>query len=320
VAGCRTTGRVDDEPQRSWWERRPLWLRIVIIMGAVGAFLLIWWLLPPLLYSREEAPDEAARLKAITDTRTALLAGLVGIGALGTLWLNARTQRFTAETLRISEAHFRLAERSQKESFELTERGHLTDRYAKAIEQLGDDNLDCRLGGIYALEQLATDSTRDRDQATIVEVLSAFVRVHSDPVYRFRHHLSWLKQEMVKDAKEERDKAEEHVGKVPLPVDVQAAVTVLGRLTGQANLFDAYLREVQLVGADLTEANLTGADLTGANLTGAKLGGVIWTNKTIWPSEELRKEIQAVSEEVKTVTGVTAFRVQERYGVPSSIA
>jgi hypothetical protein len=43
--------------------------------------------------------------------------------------------------------------------------------------------VDVRLDGIYALEQLAVDSHRDRDQATIVEVLSAFTRVHSDPAY-----------------------------------------------------------------------------------------------------------------------------------------
>ena len=102
-------------------------------------FILTWWLLPPLLYAATS--DEAVRIKAITDTRTALLAGLVGIGALGTFFVNARTQRFTAETLRISEANFELAERSQKESIRLAERGHLTDRYTKAIEQLGSSLL-----------------------------------------------------------------------------------------------------------------------------------------------------------------------------------
>ena len=107
---------------------------------------------------------ENARLNAITTTRAALLVGFVGLGALGTFWLNSRVYRITART------------------FELTERGHLTDRYAKAIEQLGNDNVDVRLGGIYSLEQIAADSSRDRDQATVVEVLSAFVRVHSDPV------------------------------------------------------------------------------------------------------------------------------------------
>ena len=155
-AGCRTNTQVsDDKPEQPRWERRPLWLRILIILGAAVAFVLIWVLIPPLLYG--SVVDEPARLKAITDTRTALLAGLVGIGALGTFWVNARTQRFAAQTLRISEANLRLAERSQKESFELTERAHLTDRYAKAIEQLGNDNVDVRLGGIYSLEQIAAD-------------------------------------------------------------------------------------------------------------------------------------------------------------------
>jgi hypothetical protein len=70
----------DGKLEQSWWESRPPWVRISIIVGAVLVFILIWWLLPPLLYAATS--DEAVRVKAITDTRTALLAGLVGIGAL----------------------------------------------------------------------------------------------------------------------------------------------------------------------------------------------------------------------------------------------
>jgi hypothetical protein len=33
----------------------------------------------------------------------------------------------------------------------------VTDRYTKAIEQLGSDRLDVRIGGIYALERVARD-------------------------------------------------------------------------------------------------------------------------------------------------------------------
>jgi hypothetical protein len=58
----------------------------------------------------------------------------------------------------------------------------LTDRYSKAIEHLGDSKVDVRLGGIYALERVAADSPTDR--SAIIEVLCAFVRVHTDPVYR----------------------------------------------------------------------------------------------------------------------------------------
>jgi len=37
--------------------------------------------------------------------------------------------------------------------------------------------LDLRLGGIYALERIARDSEADR--ATIAEVLTAYIRIHS---------------------------------------------------------------------------------------------------------------------------------------------
>ena len=39
------------------------------------------------------------------------------------------------------------------------------------------DNLDVRIGGIYALERIARDSARDH--STIMEVLAAFIREHS---------------------------------------------------------------------------------------------------------------------------------------------
>ena len=63
-------------------------------------------------------------------------------------------------------------------NFSLARQGQVTDRYTKAIEQLGSDKgLDVRIGGIYALERIARDSPRDHP--TIMEVLAAFIRDHS---------------------------------------------------------------------------------------------------------------------------------------------
>jgi hypothetical protein len=50
----------------------------------------------------------------------------------------------------------------------------VTDRYTKAIEQLGSDRFDVRVGGIYALECIARDSPRDH--LAVLEVLAAFIR------------------------------------------------------------------------------------------------------------------------------------------------
>jgi len=256
--------------QQSWWQRRrPLILRTLGFAGAVvlvAGFVWLWWRGVPALYRDAGGGEdgENARLSAVTTTRAALLAGFVGLGALGTFWLNSRVYRITART------------------FELTERGHLTERYSKAIEQLGDEKLDVRLGGIYALEQIATDSPRTRDQATIVEVLSAFVRVHSDPLYQYRASLPESVEP--EPLEQQRDRAAEYVAQLAKPpVDIQAAVTVLGRLpdrpaVSRGDLSDASLNRFNLLqanftGAILSEADLSGADLNGADLNGAKLRG-----------------------------------------------
>ena len=61
---------------------------------------------------------------------------------------------FTSQTLRVSQE------------------GQITDRFTKAIGQLGDTHLEVRLGGIYALERIAKDS--EKDHWTVMEVLTAF--------------------------------------------------------------------------------------------------------------------------------------------------
>jgi hypothetical protein len=143
----------------------------------------------------------------------------------------------------------------------LTRQGQFTDRYSKAVEQLGTpgvSNVTVRLGGIYALQRLAHDSKDDK--GTIIEVLAAFVR---DPVGR------------------PKSTPPRNVVTPPSPTDVAAALTVLDRLRGlpgvdlhgadlrRAQLSETDLRSAALQNAYLTDANLTSANLTEARLTGA---------------------------------------------------
>jgi hypothetical protein len=55
-----------------------------------------------------------------------------------------------------------------------TQEGQITDRFTKAIDQLGKDTLAVRLGGIHALERIAIDS--EADHWAVMEVLTAFIR------------------------------------------------------------------------------------------------------------------------------------------------
>src|SRR5262249_28259945 len=56
----------------------------------------------------------------------------------------------------------------------VAEEGKLTERFSKAVELLGSEKLDVRLGGIYALERIAQDS--QKDHWSVMEILTAFVR------------------------------------------------------------------------------------------------------------------------------------------------
>lgn len=85
----------------------------------------------------------------------------------------------------------------------------MTDRYTRAIEQIGSDkSLPVRIGGIYALERVARDSPRD--QPTVMEVLAAFIREHSGE--------QWQRAEAAAEPPERTTRP-----------DVQAAIAVIGR-------------------------------------------------------------------------------------------
>jgi hypothetical protein len=108
----------------------------------------------------------AQRIQAIDDARGRLLQLAAGIVAVGALFYNARNHIVSRRT------------------YELTERGQVTDRYARAVEQLASKSIEIRLGGIYALERIARDSPSD--QQTIVDVLCAYVRNYSTFRPRYR--------------------------------------------------------------------------------------------------------------------------------------
>src|SRR5450759_3037418 len=176
------------------WAAPLLKLPGAIVMTAVGIAAVVlaaaasWWLLVPAadwLAHHDVGSAKGPLLQTARDAaRGRLLTLGAGLFAAGVLIYTART-------------------------FGLSREGQVTDRYTKAIEQLGSDKLDVRIGGIYALERVARDSAKDHP--TVMEVLAAFIREHS--------HDQWPAARLGSDA-------------VPLRrtrPDVQGGVTVIGR-------------------------------------------------------------------------------------------
>ena len=173
---------------------------------------------------------------------------LTGLLVLAGLYWTSRRVLAAEDNVRVAQDNVRVAEE-----------GHITDRFTKAIAQLGDTEMAIRLGGIYALERIAKDS--EKDHGPIMEVLTAYVR-----------------------EKAPRQEEDPQNAPAPLPTDLQAILTVLGRreTTGKnrgtdrldlnhTRLTRADLRGAELGGVNLYEADLRGADLRDANLSGADL-------------------------------------------------
>jgi uncharacterized protein YjbI with pentapeptide repeats len=250
----------------------------LVAVAVVLATLLVLavWVLPSVLTGKGEAEN---------DVRATLLQGLAGLVLATGLY-------FTAQTLRLNRE-------SAARTYRLEREGQITERFTRAIDQIGRDRPDeVRLGGIYALERIARES--EDDHGPIMEVLTAYVREHA----------RWPAPAADAD---EGPSAEDRAEDRPVSTDAQAVIAVLGRrklgrqehdlnlssahlrqarfakgpdeghfekaiLRGahleDAELVETLLTEANLAGASLTgKANLAGADLTGANLTGANFTG-----------------------------------------------
>jgi uncharacterized protein YjbI with pentapeptide repeats len=229
---------------------RTRWLKIWRLAWPLLVGLLILtlgWLfiftVPNHLVHADNVPDPAERAKLRHDDRATLLQGLTVILLLLGAGVSLRQLHINRE-------------------------GQVTERFTRAIEQLGSEKIDMRLGAIHALERIAKNSRDDRK--AIVEILTAFVRVHSP----------W--PPVLPDQTPPGTPIEDVQSLGARAADVQAAMTVLGRGAisredgtsrelAYIDLRKANLAHIRLPAAVLRGTHLEGAILTGANLQGAYL-------------------------------------------------
>jgi len=214
---------------------------------------------------RIEAVTE--RLTLQNEARTTLLQGLGG----AVLLIGAY---FTYRQLRISREQLLHTVEANRQQLRVTQEGQITERFTRAVDQLGNESKDVQLGGIYALQQISRSSPDER--SAIYEILAAYVRFHSP--WTQRHDPGSVNIDAIPRLREHQP-------------GVQAAMLVLGRRFAEPNavplgLMGADLRRLRLSdtyipgGANLESvlfwrSSLINASLGKANLRGAKLG---WTD------------------------------------------
>ena len=221
------------------------------VLGALALFavlvgLLVWYI----------APSGAAEKQALVVTLAQILGGTALLSGL----------YFTWRTLQVNRE------------------GQITERFTRAIDQLGkvEDGkklYEIRIGGIYALERIARES--EEDYWPIMEVLTAYVRHNS----HWPHGQIRSPQDVRELVEQERGlDVKEVLPDRPKP-DIEAIMTVLRRRARSygfgepqpLNLSDTNLARVDLKGANLSYAYLPGAYLFAANLRQA-----ILSNAKLW--------------------------------------
>jgi uncharacterized protein YjbI with pentapeptide repeats len=269
-----------------WAKRVPqkrIW-RPAALVTVVGVLLYLGLPYGPQIWAAYKADRDS-----FTPFFTPIGALLVGLAAFGQ-WRTARLRH--------------------EEQTNADRQRRITENFSKAIEHLGNDKIEVRLGGIYALERISKESPDD--YWTAIENLTAFVQWRtqraeaerdSNLLERIAVRAYFLWESAGKPEGRDEDFREqavkqEKLGEVP-PMDIAAVLTVLRRRgekdrkrerdsvfgyyawnmivqdpsVWRIDLRGAVLRQANLDGIHLEAADLRDAHLEGANLAHAYLQG-----------------------------------------------
>lgn len=193
----------------------------------------VFVLQPQYLLPDDKSISVKDRIDLENKVRATWIQAISGLGlfvAAYSAWLNYQSSQKKLEH----------EKKTAEDNLELANAKQITERFSKAVEQLGNESITVRLGGIYSLERIAEESS-EKYHWTIMEILTAFVRETSN---------------------------DDREPDVKIPQDIQAALTVIGRRNTKNDLEN---ERINLSGANLNGANLSEAKLDKANFDYAKL-------------------------------------------------
>lgn len=256
-------------------KRNAILILILIVVAGIAIVIAILWPLTDVLARHDIQGIPVANrdnqvLTAVDSARGQIFQLCAGILAIAGFY-------FTARSFALSRQQSEL----NRQTLELSVQGQMTDRFSRAIDQIGSEQVEIRVGGIYSLERLAADSRRD--QSAIIEMLCAFVRSHAQAS---RNANDRSVEADVSAAMTVIARRDEHLdcGQINLrhvglfgfqrPGGFLADIDFSGAMLAGAQLSQVNLCRAVLAGADLSNADLRGAKLSAAQLTGARMSDV----------------------------------------------
>lgn len=252
-------------PERIGHRRALIFLAIVVLLVGLGIFTKELWLSAVDVVISQAW---ASLLKVPTwyhNNREDLVPIATFTGAAVVAWAALRQ----AKTARLR----------HEEQTDADWRQRITESFSRAVEQLGNDKMEVRLGGIYTMARIARESSEE--YWTVMDTLTAFVRMSA----------RWNEPNDTQPLPEDKCISEEPPKLLThdLATDVIAILSLIRR-RGKINedrerrmgwrfdlsytdLRGAVLTSIQLDRVNLTGANLEGADFSHAHLQLANLSG-----------------------------------------------
>lgn len=160
--------------------------------------------------------------------------------------------------------NFRVANKNamiSNKNHETTSLRLISERLAKAIDQLGNENIHIRIGGIYSLEKIAYDSPQD--YWPIMEILSAFIRENS-PI-------------------------KEEIELQKISTDTQASLTVIGRCNP---VTEEGIQMFEIRSSHNERLDLSRTNLTGANFYELKMVNINFSNAILCNSMAIKTDFE----------------------------
>ncbi|MDX2213963.1 MAG: pentapeptide repeat-containing protein [Oculatellaceae cyanobacterium bins.114] len=283
------------------------WLLLVLLLGivtitivAINTKLQIWSEMTR-LWTLVEDKEKAKFILNFIGTLATIIGGIVVFLNL----LNAQKNTRIAQT-----------------NASLAEARLITDRFSKAVEQLGHERLEIRLGGIYTFEWIARDAQDLRDREAVIKVLITYIRECTSFVKRPTSSLEGEARKVhLQQIVLQKNQKPETPPKPP--TDVQAALDVIKRLLNmyekedippidfkevdirganleyarltRADFRNSKLEYVNFRNAHLEEADLTGSNLSDANLVGANLSNAEMMNVTLVKARFYRSNLNGTN-------------------------
>ena len=222
---------VGDRLRRFKPPRKGSLVTIVVVLVLFAAAAAAWWWSPIVEALRSLWRGYIVRREHIAPLVPLVSSLLTALVALGAAWI-ALARHFA--------------------QIEADTQRRITESFSKAVEQLGSDKLQVRLGGIYALERISRESAAD--YWSVMEILTGFLRERA----------RWKGQEpTLSPATTLQNK--KAAGPPPVrdvPTDVAAVLSVIQRREARGREQErAEGRRLDFTSVDLSLAYLRGADL-----------------------------------------------------------